>query len=348
MEPSHYVGLDVSQEVTSICVVDQQGAVVWRGKCATDPDSLATALRQHALHLVRAGLETGLLSNFLTRALRARGVPVICLDARHAKAALSMQINKTDANDAHGLAQVVRTGWFREIAVKSMDAQSLRLLLVARAQPVSQRQAIANTLRGLLKAFGHVVRKGAGGLFARRVREVCDGNPALCAIIEPMLTVWQSLREQIRILDGQLLQRAKADATAQRLMSIPAVGMIVALAYVAVIDDPKRFKHSSTVGAYLGLTPRRYQSGDVDCSGHISKCGDGLMRAYLFQAANAILTRKVTDSALRRWGRALVARIGLRRATVAVARKLAVIMHAIWKHDRDFACDGLAARHLSR
>jgi transposase len=344
MEPSHYVGLDVSQELTSICAVDEQGVVVWRGKCTTDPDAIAKALGQHAPHLVRAGLETGLLSNFLTRALRARGIPVVCLDARHAKAALRVQINKTDANDAHGLAQVVRTGWFREIAVKSMDAQSLRLLLVARAQLVSQRQATANTLRGLLKAFGHVVRKGAGGLFARRVREVCDGNSALGAIVEPMLAVWQSLREQIRVLDGQLLKRAKTDPVVQRLMSIPAVGVIVALAYVAVVDDPRRFKQSATVGAYLGLTPRRYQSGDVDCAGHISKCGDSLMRAYLFQAANAILTRKVTDSTLRRWGRALVARIGLRRATVAVARKLAVIMHAVWKNDRDFECDGLPAR----
>jgi transposase len=344
MEPSHYVGLDVSLELTSICVIDEQGTVVWRGKCATDPDAIAGAIRRHARCLVRAGLETGLLSNFLTRALRARSVPVVCLDARHAKAALRVQINKTDANDAHGLAQVVRTGWFREIAVKSMDAQSLRLLLVARAQLVSQRQAIANTLRGLLKAFGHLVRKGAGGLFAGRVREVCDGNPALCAIVEPMLVVWQSLREQIRVLDGQLLKRAKIDPAARRLMSIPAVGVIVALAYVAVIDDPKRFSRSSTVGAYLGLTPRRYQSGDVDCAGRISKCGDGLLRAYLFQAANAIVTRKVTDSTLRRWGRGLVARIGLRRATVAVARKLAVIMHAVWKNDRDFDCDGQPAR----
>jgi transposase len=202
-------------------------------------------------------------------------VPIVCLDARHAKAALRVQINKTDANDAYGLAQVVRTGWFREIAVKSLDAQSLRLLLVARAQLVSQRQAIANTLRGLLKAFGHVVRKGAGGLLAGRVREVCDGNPALCAIAEPMLAVWQSLRKQIRVLDGQLLKRAKSDPATQRLMSIPAVGVIVALAYGAVIDNPERFRRSSTVGAYLGVTPRRYQSGDVDCAGRISKCGDG-------------------------------------------------------------------------
>lgn len=344
MEPSHYVGLDVSQELTSVCVIDQAGAVVWRGKCRTDPGILAAVIGQHAPGAVRVGLETGLLSNFLTRALRARGVPAVCIDARHAKAALRVQINKTDANDAYGLAQVVRTGWFREIAIKSMDAQALRLLLVARAQLVSQRQAVANTLRGLMKAFGHVVRKGAGGLFARRVREVCDDNPALSAIAEPMLAVWQSLREQIQVLDKQLLERAKADPVARRLMSIPAVGVIVALAYSAVIDTPERFRRSRTVGAYLGLTPRRYQSGEVDCSGHISKCGDGLLRTYLFQAGNAMLTRKVTDSTLRRWGHALVARIGLRRATVAVARKLAVIMHTLWKNECDFDCAGLAAR----
>jgi transposase len=285
---------------------------------------------------VRAGLETGSLSNYLTRTLRDRGIPAVCLDARHAKAALKLQINKTDANDAHGLAQVTRTGWYREVAIKSMDAQTLRLLLVTRAQLVSQRQAIANTLRGLLKTFGHVVRRGAGAPFASRVREVSRDNAALAIIVEPMLAVWQSLREQITVLDRELLLRAKSDAAVRRLMTIPAVGVIAALAFTAVIDTPARFGNARAVGAYLGLTPRRYQSGEIDCAGHISKCGDPLARSYLFQSANAILTRKVKDSALRDWGRALAARIGLRRATVAVARKLAVIMHTLWHKDRDF------------
>ena len=270
MEVSHYVGLDVSQETTSICVVDQAGRVVWQGKCGSDPDSVAACIKRFAPFAVRVGLETGLLSNWLTRTLRQRGVPVVCLDARHAKAALTMQINKTDANDAHGLAQVVRTGWFREVAVKSMDAQTLRMLLVTRAQLVSQRQTLANTIRGLIKSFGHIVQKGASAPFASRVRAVIGDNAALNAIAEPMLVVWQVLREQIEVLDKQLLQRAQADAAARRLMSIPAVGVIVALAYVAVIDTPERFRHSSSVGAYLGLTPRRYQSGDVDRGGHIS------------------------------------------------------------------------------
>ena len=189
----HYVGLDVSLETTSICVIDDAGAIIWRGKCRSDPDTITAIVRQHAPGAARVGLETGQLSNWLTLSLRRRGVPVVCMDARHAKAALSLQINKTDANDAFGLAQVVRTGWYREVAVKSMDAHTLRMLLVARSRLVSQRQATANTICGLLKTFGLVVAKGSKGLFPVRVREQIAGNPALIAIIEPLLAVWYAI-----------------------------------------------------------------------------------------------------------------------------------------------------------
>ena len=280
---------------------------------------------------MRVRLETGQLSNWLTLGLRRGGIPVVCLDARHAKAALSLQVNKTDANDALGLAQIVRTGWFREVAIKSMDAQTLRMLLMARAQLVSQRQAVANNIRGLLKTFGHVIARGSKGLFSTRVREAVADNPALSAITEPLLIAWQAIREQVAIFDRQVLLRAKADAAARRLMSVPGVGVIVALAYAAVIDD-----HSTSVGAYLGLTHRRYQSGEVDKAGRISKCGDGLLRSYLFEAANVLLSRHPKPSKLKTWGLALATRIGMRRAKVAVARKLAVIMHRVWKDDRDF------------
>lgn len=336
MDQQHYVGLDVSLDTTSVCVIDQAGAVIWRGKCSTEPEAIAKIVNIQAPALVRVGLETGQLSNWLTLGLRRLGLPVICLDARHAKAALSLQVNKTDANDALGLAQIVRTGWFREVAIKSMDAQTLRLLLMARAQLVSQRQAIANNIRGLIKTFGFVVRRGAGGQFSVRVREAIADNFALCAIVEPLLLAWQALREQVAALDVQVNMRAKADAAARRLMTVPGVGVIVALAYTAVIDDPARFKRATSVGAYLGLTPRRYQSGEVDKAGRISKCGDGLLRGYLFEAANVLLVRHPRPSKLRSWGLALAARIGMRRAKVAVARKLAVIMHRVWKDDRDF------------
>lgn len=336
MDQQHYVGLDVSLETTSICVIDHIGAVVWRGKCSSEPDAICQIVRAQAPAAVRVGLETGQLSNWLTLGLRRGGLPVVCLDARHAKAALSMQVNKTDANDALGLAQIVRTGWFREVAIKSMDAQTLRMLLMARAQLVSQRQAVANNIRGLMKTFGLVVLRGSKGVFSTRVRERIADNPALSAIIEPLLIAWQAIREQVATFDRQVIMRAKADAAAKRLMTIPGVGVIVALAYAAVIDDPGRFKHSTSVGAYLGLTPRRYQSGEVDKAGRISKCGDGLLRSYLFEAANVLLSRHPKPSKLKTWGLALAARIGMRRAKVAVARKLAVIMHRVWKDERDF------------
>jgi transposase len=336
MEQQHYVGLDVSLETTSICVLDQNGVIVWRGKCGTEPEPICEAVRKHAPALVRVGLETGQLSNWLTLELRKQGLPIVCLDARHAKAALSLQVNKTDANDAHGLAQVVRTGWFREVAIKSMDAQTLRILLMARAQIVSQRQAIGNTIRGLLKTFGLVIARGSNGPFASRVREAVADNATLAVIVEPLLLAWQALREQVANFDRQVNLRAKTDIAARRLMTIPGVGVVVSLAYIAVIDDPGRFKRATSVGAYLGLTPRRYQSGEVDKAGSISKCGDGLLRSYLFEAANVLLSRDARSSKLKTWGLALASRIGMRRAKVAVARKLAVIMHRVWKDDRDF------------
>jgi transposase len=336
MDQQHYVGLDVSLETTSICVVDQNGAIIWRGKCSTEPETNSQTVRAHAPAAVRVGLETGQMSNWLTLQLRKLGLPVVCLDARHAKGALSMQLNKTDANDAHGLAQVVRTGWFREVAIKSMDAQALRMSLMARAQLVSQRQAVANNIRGLLKTFGFVIARGSNGPFAVRVREVIADNATLAVIIEPLLLAWQALREQVAALDQQVNLRAKSDAAARRLMTVPGVGVIVVLAYTAVIDDPNRFKRATSVGAYLGLTPRRYQSGEVDKAGSISKCGGGLLRSYLFAAANVLLSRHPRSCKLKTWGLALAKRIGMRRAKVAVARKLAIIMHRVWKDDCDF------------
>jgi transposase len=340
---NHYVGLDVSQELTAVCVVDEDGQIVWRGACATDAGALVETVRKHAPLAVRIGLETGQFSNWLTLSLRRRGLPVVCVDARHAKAALEMQINKTDANEAHGLAQVVRTGWYREVTVKSMDASALRMLLVARAQLVMQRQAIANTLRGLMKALGIVVLRGATGRFPVRVREAVEGNAALSAIAEPLLRAWQVLREEADIIERQLVARAEHDAVTRRLMTVPGVGVIVALAFQSVIDTPDRFRRSESVGAYIGLTPKRYQSGEVDVSGRISRCCDGLLRAYLFEAANVLMQPNRKASALRSWGLKRADRLGRKRAKVALARKLAVVMHRIWANGTDYCGDAVTA-----
>lgn len=331
-----YVGLDVSQSTTSMCVVRQDGSVVWRGVCETDPRAIVEMLARRAPGCVRVGLETGQLSNWLTLSLGRLGAPVVCLCARHAKSVLKMQVNKSDAHDAEGLAHIVRTGWLREVVVKSMDAQTLRLLLVARAQLVGQRQSLANTVRGLLKSHGLKVAPGAKGLFAGRVRAAAEGNALLLAIVEPLLACWATIRVQLADYDRQLRARAKADPVTQRLMSVPSVGVVVALAYQAVIDDPARFKSSADVGAYLGLTPKRFQSGDVDWTGRISGCGDGLMRSYLYEAASVLLHRHTRPTPLKAWGLALVKRIGWRKAKVAVARKLAVLLHSLWRSGETF------------
>jgi transposase len=336
-EQSCYVGLDVSLEQTSICVVDDAGAVVWRGKCSSTADSIAAVIGKHALGVVRIGLETGLLSTWLFHELRKMKLPVICIDARHAKAALSLRVNKTDANDAHGIAQIVRVGWYREVAVKSMDNHALRAMLSARAQLVAQCVTVANTIRGLLKVFGLVIRKAKGRRFEGLVRAaIIDQPSAVATIIEPLLIVLASMREQLAGYERIVRGRARSDQVARRLMTVPGVGTVVALAFVATIEDPARFRRSSSVGAYLGLTPRRYQSGDVDRVGRISRCGDAMLRSYLFEAANALLRRSTRPCLLHSWGRGLIDRIGGRKAVVAVARKLAILLHSMRRNGADF------------
>ena len=331
-----YVGLDVSLEQTSICVVDDAGAPIWRGKCRSTPESIHAVIAKHASEAARIGLETGQLSTWLFHELRARRLPIICIDARHAKAALSLQINKTDANDAHGIAQIVRVGWYREIAVKSMDSHGLRAMLVARAQLVTQKVKLTNCIRGLLKTFGIILGTGKGRRFEAMVRERIAENPMLTTIIEPMLVVLLTTREQLAVFDRLVRRRARADHDVRRLMTVPGVGAVIALAYTSTIEDPARFKRSSSVAAYLGLTPRRFQSGEMDRAGHISRCGDAMLRTYLYEAANVMLRRSMRPSQVSIWGRALSERIGARKSLVAVARKLAVVLHSMWRHRMEF------------
>ena len=330
-----YVGLDVSLEQTSICVVDDNGKPLWQGKCASTPEMLIAAIRMRAPRAARIGLESGPLSLWHWHALKRAGLPVVCLDARHAKAALSLQLNKSDRNDARGLAQIVRTGWYREVAVKSFDSQLIRSLLTTRAQLVRMRVDLANQIRGVLKPFGLIAGKGGGQAFADRVRALVANGP-LQTVAEALLAAWQAINSQVAILTRRLIDMARQDQAVKRLMTTPGVGTLVALTYVSVIDQPGRFAKSSSVGAYLGLTPRRFQSGEEDYTGHISRCGDRLLRTYLFEAAGIILHRVSRWSALKAWGTRLAKRIGSKKATVAIARKLAVILHRLLRDGTEF------------
>jgi transposase len=342
-QSKQYIGLDVSLKETSICVIDDADKIVWRGQVDSTPEAIASAVKQHAPHAVRIGLESGQLSSWLFHELKEAGLPVICVDARHAKAALSLKVNKTDANDALGLAQIMRVGWYREVTVKGLDCQAERALLVARAQIVSQITTLKNCVRGILKTFGRVLPKGLRSQFSARVRAAIDGHPVLGAIIEPTLQVLEATRAQLLVYDKAVIQRARSDDTARLLMSAPGVGVVVALAYMTGVEDPARFKRSSSVAAYFGMTPRRYQSGEVDHAGRISKCGDGMVRGLLFEAAKVLLSRSTRPSALKTWGEALSKRIGAKKATMAVARKLAVILHRMWTTGTTFQWNAEAA-----
>jgi transposase len=333
---AHYVGLDVSLEETSICVIGEEGQKVWQGKSSSKPAAIAKVVARRSPDVVKVGFESGPLSTWHWHELRALGLPVVCLDARQAKAALSLQVNKTDANDAHGLAQIVRTGWYRAVEVKSIDAHLVRTLLIARSKLVEVRTKLSNQLRGILKTFGLIVGKVSGGAFDKRVRQLAVGNVRLESTIESLLIVWRCTSDQIERLDREIRTHARGDEVCRRLMTAPGVGPITALAYKAVIDNPRRFRRSSTVGAYLGLTPRRYQSGEVDRTGRISKCGDGLLRSYLYEASNVILNRVSKWSKLKAWGVRLARTRGVKRAKVAMARKLAVILHRMWLDGTDF------------
>lgn len=331
-----FVGLDVSQRETSVCVVDGSGRTTWQGRCVSDPEAIAAVLRARAPDLVRVGLESGPLSTWHWHALTGLGLPVVCLDARHAKAVLSMQLNKSDANDAHGLAQIVRVGWYREVRVKGMDAHLARALLGARAQLVAMQRTLSNQIRGVLKTFGLVVGHTSRGGFEARVRELVADRPALAEIAGALLALWRAAGEQIASLHKRLLAHARADEDVRRLMTAPGVGAVTAVAFAAAVEDPGRFKRSSSVGAYFGLTPRRYQSGEIDHAGRISKRGDPLTRSYLFEAANAVLTRVQKWCGLRAWGMRLAKRVGANKAKVAVARKLAVVLHKMWRDKEEF------------
>jgi transposase len=340
---AQFVGLDVSMEATKVHVLDEQGRCLWRGQCPSDPGALERVLQEHAPQAVRVGLETGPLTPWLWTELTKVGRPMVCLDARKAKRVLDMKINKTDANDAEGLAHLVRSGWYGEVRVKSPQAMLTRSLLSARTHLLGLVTGLSNEIRGLMKTFGLIVPKGGGRVFEANVRRLLDNRPAEAAIILPLLESWRALRGRAAELDRGVLATARADRDCRRLMTIPGVGAVVAAAFVAAVETPATFQRSRDVGAWLGLTPRRYQSGEIDCDGHISRRGDGALRTLLYEAATILLTRIRADSALRRWGLALRARLGFKRAAVALARKLAVVMHAMWKAGTDFDPKALSA-----
>lgn len=332
----HFIGLDVSQKTTAVCIVDAVGGRVWRGQCRSTPEHIEAIVRQHAATGARIGIETGPMTTWLVHELRGRNLDVICLDARHARAALKMQLNKTDQNDAEGLAQIMRTGWFRSVHVKSFETHRARALLGARAQLVGMTTRLSNHIRGVLKTFGLLPGAMRGLPFDRRVEALLEGRPDVAPVVEPMLAAWRQIRVQIAAFDKAVRVEVKANSVCRLLMTVPGIGALTGLAYVSTIEDPDRFRRSRAVGAHCGLTPRQYQSGQIDRSGHVSRCGDILTRTLLYEAAGVILTRLKRSCGLKDWADAIAKRAGNGKARVALARKLSVILHSIWRSGEPF------------
>lgn len=326
----YYCGLDVSLNNTAACIVNQDGQVIREGEVPTEPVAIDQWLKSAGLPMERVGLEAGGLTPWLCHELLAADWPAICIETRHAKAAMKAQQVKTDRNDARGIAHIMRTGWFREVHVKSHQSQKLRVLLGNRRCLLDKRMDIDSHIRGTLKVFGHKVGKVTRATYEQRIRELIGDDAELQVYIFPMLEVRRQLVLQYNALEKIILDCVKKDQICGLFMTIPGIGPLTALAFKTFVDRPERFRHSKAVGAAVGLTPRKYASGEVDYDGHITKCGDTFLRSHLFEAAKSMLSRGKPND-LKAWGLRLAKRSSKKKACVAVARRLAVIMHAMWR-----------------
>ena len=336
----HYAGLDVSLELTSVCIVDAQGCIVREEKVASEPEALVCFLGASALPIARVGLEAGPLSQWLHAGLVAAGFEAVLLETRHVKTALSAMTVKTDRRDARGIAQLLRLGWYRPVHAKSVSAQEVRSLLTARKLIQAKLLDVESGIRGVLRGFGLKVGAISRGRFELRIRELVDGNAILETVIDAMLAARTALESEFKRLHRALLALVRDDPVCRQLMSVPGVGAIVAITFKSGIDDPARFKRSRDVGPHFGLTPRKYQSGELDVTGSISKCGDRMVRTALYEAASVMLTRTVRMSPLKSWAMGVARRRGTKKARVALARKLAVILHRMWVDGTDFRWTG--------
>src|SRR3974390_475359 len=287
----HFAGLDVSVKDTNVCIVDGTGRIVREVKVASEPEALLGVLKNGPYHFKRIGLEAGPLARWLFSALAESGLPAICVETRHMRAVLKAQINKTDRNDARGIAQMMRVGLYRAVHVKTLRSQKLRTLLTHRKLLQAKTIAIENDLRGTLRNFGLKVGSVGKLKFEARIKELVENHPDLAMLVEPLLVVRRVLREQTAVLHRRVLAIVRDDEVCRRLMTVPSIGPVVALTYRATVDVPARFRNSKAVGAVLGLTPCKDQSGERDHTGAISKCGDEMMRVMLYAAAQSMLVR---------------------------------------------------------
>jgi len=341
---NHYAGIDVSLERSNVCVVNASGKVVWEAKIESEPQALIAWFRSLGVTLERIGLEAGPLSQWLYAAMKEAGLAVELLETRHVRNAFKTMPVKTDRKDARGIAQLVRVGWFRPVHCKSMEAQEMRAMLTVRKLLQTKLHDVEMSLRGILRGFGLKVGRVTPRRFEARIKELVSSHPSLQTVAEALLAARAVLLCEFNKFEKQVRSIARVDANARLLMSAPGVGPVVSLSYISGIDDPTRFKSSKAVGPHFGMTPKKYQSGETDVTGRISKIGDASVRTALYQAAHIILTKPVKGGPLKSWAARLAKRAGMQKAKVALARKLAVILHRMLVDGKPFDSAAAAAR----
>lgn len=356
---SYYIGLDVGQKQTAICVIDKDGKKVCEGGSLTRPFDIYGWIKNR-LDLsndIRVGMEAGTMSNWLASELIQRGLSVMCMETFQAHRFLGTYRNKTDKNDARGLAQLLRMGgeeFVRVVAIRSQGAQEVRTLLSVRSHLVEERVTMENHIAGVLKPYGAIVARGSSGeAFYNRVEVVlADLNRErkinFKPLLIPSLEIYMSICRRIKKLTQQLEEMAEENTILKKFMEIPGVGPITALSFYTAIDYPERFKKSSDVGAYFGLTPKQFQSGEMNFYGKISKRGDPTTRKALVQAATCLIYRTQKWCSLKAWGVRLAKRIGFSKARIAVARKLATIMHKIWLNGTKYEFKKVSKEEIAR
>jgi transposase len=323
---SYYAGIDVSLEQSSVCVLDGEGKIIREAKVASEPEALIAWFGSLGLAMTRIGLEAGPLSQWLFAAMKQAGLPVELLETRHVRNAFKTMPVKTDRKDARGIAELMRMGWFRPV----------HAILTTRTLIEAKLRDVEMSLRGVLRGFGLKVGKTTPTNFAERIKQLVSEHSNLQVIADALLAVREVLLREFRSFEKRVRTMARHDERARLLMTTTGVGAVISLTYAAAIDDPARFKNSKQVGAHYGITPKRYQSGEIDYTGRISKIGDKSVRTALYQAAHIILTRPVKASALKSWAMQLAKRIGMAKAKVALARKLAVILHRMLVEGKPF------------
>ena len=328
---NYYVGLDVSLRSVALCIVNCEGDIILERSLDCEVDAIDACLRKFAQPIIKLGFEAGVMSQTLFYGLKSLGYDAVCMEARQVNAALSAMRNKTDKNDARGIAQVVRSGWYQPVHMKSRESHYIRAMLSSRKAVLRKCVDLENEIRGLFKTFGiRLPGTLSHHRFDDTVRPIIEADEGLAFALLPMLEARNALYVHFRELDKRVKRVAANDHVCSLLMTTLGVGAMTAMHFKAAVDDPTRFKSSRTVAAHFGLTPRRFQSGEIDNPGRISRAGDTDVRAALYTAANALLTRTKDTSPLKTWGMRLVKRRGHKRGTVAVARKLAVILHRMW------------------